>query len=124
MNTTKHTPGPWIYGQAVNGKEFVVGPSTHDSEGGHEIAYVAHVTRPDPICTPESHATVEANARLIAAAPELLAACQALLAEANDPDHPHQGCHCPACQARAAIAKATGNEIPTPAISENLNQPL
>lgn len=65
--------------------------------------------------------TMRANARLIAAAPDLLAACQALLDYTYNTSQP---CTAIREQARNAIAQATGNEIPTPAISENLNQPL
>ena len=45
-----------------------------------------------------------ANARLIAAAPELLASCVAMLAERSGAAQLSDACH----QARAVIAKATG----------------
>lgn len=66
------------------------------------------------------------NGRLIAAAPDLLAACQALVQAHSEvfakdiftpeaqPGHPIQE----AClKARNTIAQATGNTIPTPAVS-------
>ena len=53
----------------------------------------------------------QANAALLATAPELLAACQHWVAEHEPPnqmapDHAH-GCYCGYCMARAAMAKAT-----------------
>jgi hypothetical protein len=68
----RHTQGPWItdIGTNVNGDQFVW-PSTNGRFCGHSIAkiYGAHRDK-----TP-------ANARLIAAAPELLAACETVLSE-------------------------------------------
>jgi hypothetical protein len=49
-----------------------------------------------------------ANARLIAAAPELLEAVMALLAD-NQRAYPQEYGNVAAAMARAAIAKATGN---------------
>lgn len=59
---------------------------------------------------PEYLATGDANARLIAAAPELLAACRALV-ERSQTIYTHSTNIEPAYvkQARAAIAKAEGN---------------
>ena len=89
--TTKHTPGPW-----------------------HLSASKACIWHQDHgrICTPPNHAQVwnwEPNARLIAAAPELLAALEALL----DMDVAYQ--RGPRVQdavavARTAIAKAKGEQ--------------
>jgi hypothetical protein len=54
----------------------------------------------------------QANANLLAAAPELLDACEAI--EAAGPQHDRE-CECEFCEAfvliRAAIAKAEGKEI-------------
>jgi hypothetical protein len=64
-----HTPGPW---KEVDG--FIVGGPWADGEF-HDIC--------DPRCAPpddDNTAMINANARLIAAAPELLAALQGLLA--------------------------------------------
>lgn len=92
MNT-QHTPGPWI----------AQGLSIFDGQNSTPLAqvYERFYRRGDerPACEREGAA---ANARLIAAAPELLDAC---LKVANDP---YTTCQC-AEVVRAAIAKATGN---------------
>lgn len=104
MITAKHTPGPWtatgfrqMVVNAPSGDTLCLAPATASS-GLDEIA---------------------ANARLIAAAPELLASLEAVLddlEEAHQPetDADHHGDpkdECIYCrniaQARAAIAKAT-----------------
>lgn len=57
----KHTPGPWI----VEGIDIL---------GGHgESCHIATVAL---LGVGERHPTIQSNARLIAAAPELLAACK------------------------------------------------
>ena len=92
MADTKHTPGPWaVYGTLHPG-EFII------HQGGHGLA----VTR-------RANGSGNANARLIAAAPELLEALRKLVAyvdenvASRDVD-PHMD------RAEAAIAKATGGE--------------
>ena len=72
MTNTKHTPRPWRTIESTNTTtRTVVGP---DFPGQ---GYIADVN----LCRTNDAQDVdgEANARLIAAAPELLAACQALL---------------------------------------------
>lgn len=72
--SAKHTPGPW--GQVGRGRDcFVTVPlrSIYCERLGYSVAFVSHDRGGEP----------EANARLIAAAPELLEAlrdCEALLA--------------------------------------------
>ena len=89
----KHTPGPWRAIIRKNGggitNAFV------DMQSGGHIAI--------PLNNPE---TAEANARLIAAAPELLEALQTWIAACDTGTHTdiNQARE----QARAAIAKATG----------------
>ena len=96
---SKHTPGPWRYDRS-NGS-----PTT----GQHMIAgakpgYLAEVRD----C---GSGDVQANARLIAAAPDLLDALQAIVKSLSDQDdeglieHAQQ-----MIDARAAIAKATGDQ--------------
>ncbi len=89
---TKHTPGPWYRNIKPASKYNTVwaGRNTH-------VARVVVDGLPDE--------QVEANINLIAAAPELLAALQAVVANAPDP-------HCAItraidAQCRAAIAEAT-----------------
>lgn len=90
------TPGPWEMWPTINAEDptnYRIDASTHDI-----TAWVDE----------------EANARLIAAAPDLLEALESLVAavsEIEDLEHDQFGCddeHCPLCQARAAISKATG----------------
>lgn len=86
-NNAKHTPGPWRVGAVCGDVVFAVA----DSAGVASCARLANA---------------EANARLIAAAPDLLAAL-CFLADAADtePGMAIYAAHLKA--ARAAIAKAT-----------------
>lgn len=87
--TTKHTPGPWeMRGPCASGRYSVI----HNGP----LFYVGDAGEPGD---------GEANARLAAAAPELLEALQAIVE--------NQGNLFPTdwANARAAIAKATGQEI-------------
>lgn len=104
---TKHTPGPWTVVKNGNSKSLV------RYSDGENVTYVAQCN--DMQFCPE-HGTVEANARLIAAAPELLAALENLF-EHCAMMHKHWGEASNAKEAeaaiqagRAAIAKATGND--------------
>ena len=73
----RFTPGPWILDQ--------VELSIHGQDG----TFIATVELP-PLCPSNVTDTMEANARLITAAPELLAACKHLLAllESPSPNRP------------------------------------
>lgn len=85
MGEAKHTPGPWTHCQEDN---FI---TTRDGRGLLEWqARSLHVT-------PEER---DANARLIAAAPDLLKACRQALAALKGREHDQF--------LRDAIAKATG----------------
>jgi hypothetical protein len=104
MTTKKptHTPGPWSYSETRkktrNHDRVIDGPD------GIEVAYALDMNRHD------MDAQVDANARLIAAAPELLAALVA------DSKHVHSAFECgedrKACPVEAmkrhAIARAEG----------------
>ena len=100
--STQHTPGPWgWYWRNEDGKANC-GVFWQERKG---MAY--------SVCRAPSYETQEqweANAHLIAAAPELLEALVALMpdAEANDFGGPDTGARLAA--ARAAIAKATGEQ--------------
>ena len=67
--TTKHTPGPWIIKTALNGDKGIVAPGI----GILAKCFVA-IRNMDEV-SPE----VDANAQLIADAPELLDVCRELL---------------------------------------------
>ena len=91
MSTTKHTSGPWV---------VILSPADHDE---FEVV-TSNVSM--PICQfwrkgygVEAHA---ANARLIAAAPDLLDACRKALYAIKGREHDQF--------IRDAIAKATGEQ--------------
>lgn len=78
MSAAKHTPGPWLYdAEAIDGRERGYIRTEFGREtGGHGIAVARVVSRSE--FGPTAY---DANARLIAAAPELLAASTDLLAK-------------------------------------------
>lgn len=95
----KHTPGPWVAhdGTQHGGRRWGCWDVFADDKPG---TYVAGVNRDNP--------DDEANARLIAAAPELLKAAERaerMLAEVT-PANSYAGS--PLAELRTAIAKATG----------------
>ena len=95
-STPTHTPGPWTH-RATQQGTHPPGTVLHcvDRQGGaHAVAYAAGG---DGI-------PAEANARLIAAAPDLLEACKLVLAQHDTTD-----CLGPtvAADVRAAVQKAT-----------------
>ncbi len=113
---SKHTPGPWIYARGPSGiatvawcEDYAIGPDT--GRGNPSQANY------------DDHGDAESDARLIAAAPELLAACRAIDKEWSEfwPEGPDGGK--PPGRVfdigkttrqiwrglRAAIAKATGD---------------
>lgn len=106
----KHTAGPWVLGESSEGRHFrAVNAREHS-----ELATVVWVMEdydaegsPSPGC--------EANARLIAAAPELYEALTDALIDfdnwaAHEDNHQHEHLVAWAEKARAAIAKAKGEE--------------
>ena len=113
MSAVKHTPGPWVVGYG-NGLTGPTTPSMNAFCGGSNWAYepVSKGMETIAVCPiqAEGHkGDYEANARLIAAAPELLdavlemmEACGALNGNPQT-DNPHEA------KARAAIKKATGS---------------
>jgi len=99
---TKHTPGPWFTCEQVKQ------PHPHALVGiGNGSTHVAYVS-----VTPANAFEADANARLIAAAPDLLAAlrnCVETLDAAKQ--QANGGCEWIASiEARAAIAKAEGGQ--------------
>ncbi len=79
MSEAKHTPGPWV---ALWANDYLTGnqPVEIAAPTGHPIAEVVRVD-------PAAGGDHTANARLIAAAPELLAACMAFVACPADERH-------------------------------------
>lgn len=105
---TKHTPGPWKFDTwhyateaprqelIVAGEEFRLAVLECDFVGDN------------PYTVPKEQA--EANARLIAAAPELLAALEGMIEWARRVRHANPGME--VVNAINAIAKATGEPVP------------
>ena len=101
----KHTPGPWVVGEPhpTNACAYV------RDDKGHEVAtlYFCSVGGPigDDGIWPE-HPNRDANARLIAAAPDMLEALRSLVRD--NAGVTHEYLHIIREKARAAIAKAEG----------------
>lgn len=75
MSDSKHVPGPWKMRQSRDGKRIWISGETK-RYGNREFLSVDHDD-----C---DHDEAEATARLIAAAPDLLAACEAAEAVLSD----------------------------------------
>lgn len=75
-NQPLHTPGPWALFPMHSGQGWYINQS-----GGP-----GYIGRMDAVA--HRAAQCEANARLVAAAPSLLAACQAALGELRVDEHP------------------------------------
>jgi hypothetical protein len=91
----KHTPGPWLYQPCAGQHDFAV----YQEENGDCVALVRKYD--------------EANARLMAAAPDLLAACRDALRYLNNPEE-FDGDLTEiafATDLENAIRKATGGEV-------------
>lgn len=107
MSQLKHTPGPWqAFGQRVVAVEM---PRI---EYGERMQYSrGYCVTQTKLYTDPDRETAEANARLIAAAPELLEAChkcEQLMLNRGDP---FRGDDWQLMQdIRAAIAKAKGEQ--------------
>ena len=103
--TQSHTPGPWHIEQFTSGYSKYEGRTiSHRLESGNmlRIARAYNVMGPNE---------TDANARLIAAAPDMLAALQKLSDVFDMDEHDQDRAHAESCAidtARAAIAKATG----------------
>ena len=110
MNTHTHTPGPWTFTETT-GTELLIVAGHYPGPNHHQIA---SVTNPDFTCGP--FPVDFANARLLAAAPELLAALRALVNgrvrisdKTNDMLSEHDS---KVIAARTAIARAEGKANP------------
>jgi hypothetical protein len=72
-----HTPGPWsVWNYGESAIDLAVGPQI----GGIAVAQIV-TAQANGIATPDSMGTGNANAKLIASAPELLKALVTLLAD-------------------------------------------
>jgi hypothetical protein len=103
MSETKHTPGPWSWGRDV---DEAINVYFDDDGDGIPDAEVFASDAPDD--------NSEANARLIAAAPDLAEACRELIAAIDAGIQSRTLLECEGkpgstmSRARAAIAKALG----------------
>lgn len=101
MTETKHTLGPWEYTDGI----CIMGGKPPKKALHEWRATICEVRRMDMVTGLMSGSEAEANARLIAAAPELYNAVRALLklheAHHNEPLH---------AQAREILAKAEGRQ--------------
>ena len=105
MTNTSHTPGPWrVIFESIDPEWSVVTDAR-----GNIVANVNSETGPDVPPLVSTKMPRDANARLIAAAPDLLAALEAVM------NHPHVRAYLPYSPtdavfsgAMAAIAKAKG----------------
>lgn len=107
MSAFKGTPGPWVAGPNINGSEFVYALNIDGVNrffAGIQPGWVSRGVR-------ASHDEMSANAILIASAPDLLDAVTNLLQDTQHANHIcGDGPHCPVVKARAAIAKALGEQ--------------
>lgn len=105
MNEAKHTPGPW-HVDAVHSEALheVCMTNPPPKEGNPVVLASVEYDQDRGTCPTLREAN--ANARLIAAAPDLLAACQAAMAFVSTWQHGFEDAF--VGQMRAAIAKATG----------------
>ena len=109
---SKHTPGPWEVKRSRSGYPYrIYAPNADDHRNG---AVGRDVTRWGAFSLPSSK-EAEANARLIAAAPDLLEALREI-AKGEGPFSTDRLTHAENCIeamqeiARVAIAKAEGHE--------------
>lgn len=105
--TAQHTPGPWHFiGDSLTHRQFDI--YAPNQPLGQHVCTVNNLSV-EKLYTRDAGVAL-ANARLIAAAPDLLAALQALIGEADlgEIDHDEETRQL-LDAARAAIAKATGD---------------
>jgi hypothetical protein len=122
---SKHTPGPWVVYELsaddYDGGGIAVGPpDTREEKRDYSLSNAGH-----HVCIMAGHHDDDANAALVAAAPDLLAALRELLngqscqsrihSDSTRKTAPQAGCECWTCNAvnaaRAAITKAEGGVL-------------
>lgn len=79
--TKQHTPGPWTQHGTANGHQFMIYPQGETGDLVNRIAEVNHIVLEGANRYGADNSEAVANAALIAAAPALLAALEALLNE-------------------------------------------
>lgn len=109
MTDAKYTPGPWSVGH-TNPKDYGGGiihyyTSVHVGSGTNRSNALATVGMGGPGATVSTPETVQANARLIAAAPELYAALERFMEIYNEGQLPSRDA---LEMAEAALAKVSG----------------
>ena len=106
MSEIKHTLGPWWPVQSSTGSWYVTTYRDHESATAKPNPFGASIAPCIGDHTEKrTRGNEEANARLIAAAPELLEALESMVAWANSNG---TGGGYPGSQVAAAIAKAKG----------------
>lgn len=112
MTDTQHTPGPWQVGARYGNNKIEIADASYDklicTVWTHQ--FQGSMFEPDRQFQPLPYGA--ANARLIAASPEMLDALKELVGAVEkfihpQPDKPHSA-WAKLVRARAAIAKATG----------------
>lgn len=109
-----HTPGPWSWIVSDDGQTTAL-RYRHPEGGGSYVLTPEAVSDDDRVCVETSCDVSPADARLIAAAPDLLEALKALIGAVEGPDEtggPNwtERVQAKINAARAAIAKATHPE--------------
>lgn len=115
MSAKKHTPGPWTFLEDGDAEALHnCRPLTICSPGKDDLAEVFS-DEDSTVAIPREQAI--ANARLIAASPDLLAALQeAVIAMSAATEHlpvnelPRIACNTAIANARAALSRATGSQ--------------
>ena len=103
QEVAKHTPGPWSY-SGISGDFSVM------ARHGHKRIIVAECVA-DSALKPDECDQVDANKRLIAAAPELLDACRMALVQIKQDNEERKAEHrLTQHQIEAAIQKAEGRQ--------------
>lgn len=108
--TWKHTPGPWEVADLPHGTLSIVVRTKSPNKtkfGASRYAAIGGFDRSDL----DQYAEALANARLIAAAPDLLEACWAMVTSFHGVEWMEKHMQESIAMGRAAIAKATGGEV-------------
>jgi hypothetical protein len=111
MSDVKHTPGPWTAREQKNRSGIVIGWIV-EAENGDRIGWPSYANAESNEGDRAPFATTAANARLIAAAPDMLAALKHVDERVIGPSPDEPLLHPDISEAwrvvRAAIAKAEG----------------